>query len=297
MSDMSKPQECTANEATKEWGAGARRIRQALGKDFKSVPSRDEYSIGDSYNEQQAENKTAKAKRAKLITWLAGREQVKETLSCCFRCKYKNMPCEYSLASEGVLVCRRCKRAGEKYCIKERLIPFDDLEASSMAIVQVDGPASQDEESSAEIRDLIDSYIGEQMVQAQPGLWVSVATAEHSMALPNAAPWRAALPHDRNMSETAQRKLKAQVNALKIEEEVQQELRVEKRQRARQERLEMAERGETEFNEEEDDNDDDDEEVRYNRDGMTELEKMHMPRLGYRPRAKNMCEERDIKQF
>lgn len=202
------------------------------------------------------EDRKAEVKKLKVEAWRQERSQLRQQLSSCIRCTQKDMPCEYNPGS-AALVCVRCTRAGEKYCIREEhLNPTDP----TSAVIHI--ASSSYDEDEAEIRDILTEY-REGLVQTQPGVWATRKTVEKA-ALPQwlgnyhiplrsrrfsqltessyessadsadysvsfdddeedypfdtARTWRDILPHRRNLSEAGELKIVRELHAIKTGE-------------------------------------------------------------------------------
>jgi hypothetical protein len=132
-------------------------------------------------------------------------DEDKEKYPSCLRCDHKGMVCQFIVASgrgEVNMTCIRCARAGEKYCIKQTMIgPEGD---SNNRLVYVDKGVVIDDVQ--EFEDLVAMYVGEQMLQAQPGVWICETEAKN-FVLPRyrsykpfrpLRTWKDVLPHDGN---------------------------------------------------------------------------------------------------
>lgn len=132
-------------------------------------------------------------------------EDDKEKYPPCLRCDYKGMVCHFIVASgrgEVNTTCVRCTRAGEKYCIKQTMIgPEGD---PNSRLVYVDQGVVIDD--VGEFEDLVQTYVGEATVQAQPGVWICGTESNNSVlpryrsykAFQPLRTWKDVLPHDRN---------------------------------------------------------------------------------------------------
>ncbi|ETS76450.1 hypothetical protein PFICI_11837 [Pestalotiopsis fici W106-1] len=290
-------------------GPAAKRIREKL---IQRETSQNAISVEEAerqYNEAIQKQRAVAAKRC------AERNFFNLHFGSCLRCAHSGMSCDYSPTPERTQryghryragQCRRCERAGAKFCIMQGSYSHDNL-VQEQVIILINGSdptkLGLTEEDLEEIDAAVDEYTGKNTFQLQPGIWMaepdikrlpipSFRTAQHDGVIKS---WKDVLPDPRNLSNESCEAHVAQVLMLEIYESIQGEKKKAAALRRGMSSQEENIIGRTQVKEGMSEQKDQELPEMFKGVHSTDLIKLHVPRLCYKQRQLHVSEHPKFK--